>query len=170
MTVEIGKIVLYGANGVCCVDDMRTEKLGNEVRTYYILKPIRNGSSTIFVPKDNPILVGQMQELLTADGIRAILRACAEEKETARITDARARAEYYKSVLSSGDRALILQALRMLYIHRAEIGMKGKQLCASDETFFSRAEDIVVDELATVLSLSREEARAYLWRALGLEK
>ena len=170
MTVEIGKIVLYGANGVCRVDDVRTEKLGTEVCTYYILKPIRNGSSTIFVPKDNIALVGQMKDLLTPDGIRSLLRSCAEEKETSRITDARARAEYYKSVLASGERALLLQALRMLHIHRSELGAKGKQLCASDETFFSRAEDIFVDELSTVLFLSREEAKAYLYRELGLEK
>ncbi len=170
MTVQEGDIVLYGANGVCRIDDVRTEKLGTEVRTYYILKPIRNGSSTIFVPKDNLALVGQMQDLLSADGIDILLRECAQAEETARITDARARAEHYKNVLSSGERSLILHSLRMLYIHRLELGAKGKQLCASDETFFSRAEDVFVDEISTVLSLSREEARAYLYRGLGLEK
>ena len=170
MTVQRGKIVLYGANGVCLVDDVRTEKLGKEVRTYYILKPIRNESSTIFVPKDNLALVEQMKELLTSDGISELLRTCAQKEETERITDARARAEHYKNVLASGERASLLQALRMLYIHRSELGAKGKQLCASDESFFSRAEDIFVDELSTVLSLSRDEARVYLYRGLGLEK
>ena len=170
MAVQIGDIILYGANGVCRIDDMRTEKLGLEVRTYYILKPIRNGSSTIFVPADNPSLVKQMQPILSSGEIHELLVQVASEKEEEWVSDARARSEHYKGILSGGERALILSALRTLYIRRCELGARGKQLCSSDETFFSRAEDIFADEFSTVLSLSREEARAYLYRGLGLEK
>lgn len=170
MAVQIGEIVVYGANGVCHVDDVRTEKMGTEMRTYYILKPIRNGSSTIFVPKDNRTLVEQMKCLLTPDGLHALLRQTAEQAEEEWIADARVRGEHYKSVLVSGDRFRILSALRALYIRRIELGAKGKQLCASDENFFYRSEEIFVDEISVVFALSRDGARAFLYRGLGLEK
>ena len=167
--MQIGELVLYGANGVCRVDDSRTEKLGTEVRTYYILKPIRNEHSTIFVPMDNPQLVAQMKPLLRERELTDLLRECAESEEETWISDARARIEYYKGVLASGERALLLCAIRTLYIHRAELGVRGKQLCVSDESFLARGEEIFVDELSVVFSLSREDARALLYRGLKLE-
>ena len=168
--MQIGEVLLYGTNGVCRLDDVRTEKLGMNVRTYYILTPIRNSNSTIFVPEDNLKLVGQMRSLLTAEELSSLFSECADREEEAWISDARARSEYYKSILASGERAPLLSALRTLYVHRAELGAKGKQLCVSDESFFTRVEEIFVDELSTVLSLSREDGRVWLYRSLRLEK
>ena len=34
---SIGDIFIYGSNGVCRITDIKEEKFGSEIKTYYIL-------------------------------------------------------------------------------------------------------------------------------------
>ena len=166
---KIGTLVVYGANGVCRIDDIRTEKLGGTERSYYVLKPTRGtGSSTIFVPTDNDALVSQMKPLLSREEAIALFHEVAMTPDEPWIADARARGEHYKSVLATGKRRDILAFMRTLRIRRGELETRGKRLCVSDETLLSRAEDIFLDEISLAFELSREEAAEMLWRELKM--
>ena len=46
----VGQTVLYGSNGVCMVDDVTEKRIGKTKMQYYVLKPLCNNTSTLFVP------------------------------------------------------------------------------------------------------------------------
>ena len=59
-----GEYVRYSCNGVCLVDDIRMDTLGKEApKEFYILKPVSNPASTIFVPTASQALVDRMARL-----------------------------------------------------------------------------------------------------------
>ena len=70
----VGQTVLYGSNGVCMVDDVTEKRIGKTKIQYYVLKPLCNNTSTLFVPTANQQLVSKMRRILTEDEAEAILR------------------------------------------------------------------------------------------------
>ena len=46
-------IVLYGNQGVCKVFDIVEKEMANEVNEYYVLKPVNDVHSTVYVPTQN---------------------------------------------------------------------------------------------------------------------
>ena len=61
----VGQTVLYGSNGVCMVDDVTEKRIGKTKMQYYVLKPLCNNTSTLFVPTANQQLVSKMRRILT---------------------------------------------------------------------------------------------------------
>ena len=60
-----GEYVRYACNGVCLVDDIRLDVPAGKgtPKEFYILKPVSNPASTIFVPTGSPALVEKMARL-----------------------------------------------------------------------------------------------------------
>ena len=60
-----GEYVRYSCNGVCLVDDIRLDRLAPKEapKEFYILKPVSNPASTIFVPTASQTLVSRMARL-----------------------------------------------------------------------------------------------------------
>ena len=54
--LELKSTVFYGTTGVCVVERMETKKIGRESKDYYVLKPVAQCSSTVYVPTDNEVL------------------------------------------------------------------------------------------------------------------
>ncbi len=46
----IGDTVSYGIHGVCLVEDIKTMDFGAAGEMYYVLKPIYDNKSTVYVP------------------------------------------------------------------------------------------------------------------------
>ena len=70
---SVGQTVLYGANGVCRIEEITTRRVGSSEMEYYVLKPVRSDCSTVFVPTGNETLVSRMRFVKSADEVRAIL-------------------------------------------------------------------------------------------------
>lgn len=67
-----GEYVRYACNGVCLVDDIRLDVPAGKgtPKEFYILKPVSNPASTIFVPTGSPALVEKMGPVTQPGGIR----------------------------------------------------------------------------------------------------
>ena len=79
MRFGVGDTVLYGTQGVCRIE--RTEKQrvrGNDIE-YYVLCPVYNENSTVFVPMQNDALVSKMRSILSAEDIYEMIRSMPEE-------------------------------------------------------------------------------------------
>ena len=151
----VGQKVLYGANGVCTIDDVTEKSVGDHVLQYYVLKPVASAASTLFVPTANEQLVGKIRNVLTADEAKAIL---ADLPDCGAWTDDKTeRSEHFKSVISSGDCVELIRMIRLLKAHEAEQVANGKRLHISDERFLKEAEKMVGEELAIVLGVERGE-------------
>ena len=160
---SIGDNVLYGANGVMTVVDIREELVGNVAQRYYILRAYGTRSeSLIYVPVDNERLVLAMQPLLTCEQARDLIDGQTELPVIEWISDNRARAERFKAIVESGDRAAMLSMIRMVYASGLAREREGKKNFLTDENIKTKAEKILATELSLVLGISEQELPSFV--------
>ena len=156
---EIGSFVVYRAEGVCRISDIRVESfgaLGGE-ESYYILTPNNDEKSTVYVPMSNERLVGMMRPLLSAEEIGETvseLRASRVEW----VEESRARNARFREILSLGDRRDLIVLANTL-AERAVLASRGevKKLTGGDENTLRRACRMLYEEFSMTTSLTEEQ-------------
>ena len=140
---SIGEKVVYSAYGVMDIVDVREVTIGDDARKYYVL--CESGGalfSETLIPVDNEALVAGMRRLLSPDEIVAAIRKANGVSDLPWVEDNRARADYFKSVLSSGDRAAILVMIRSIVEAGVRRASEGKKNFLADENAMKKAEKI----------------------------
>lgn len=162
---NIGDNILYGTSGIMTVVDIREERLTDEEKTYYVLSEYGGKSTSLtYVPLDNEKLVSSMHSLLTREEIAEAISAAREMPDIPWNPDSRARAESYRTVMRSADRAAIFVMIRTVHntgLRRAAIGKKN---FLTDENVMRKAEAIIALEISIVLGITVSEAHAILDR------
>lgn len=162
---NIGDNILYGTSGIMTVVDIREERLTDEEKTYYVLSEYGGKSTSLtYVPLDNEKLVSSMHSLLTREEIAEAISAAREMPDIQWNPDSRARAESYRVVMRSADRAAIFVMIRTVHntgLRRAAIGKKN---FLTDENVMRKAEAIIALEISIVLGITVIEAHAMLDR------
>ena len=116
---QVNDTILYGAHGVCKITDEVVKMIGNERVEYFVLSPVYNESSTIYVPKNNQTLLSRMYPLLSKAEIHQILSAVSADKTS--WNDVAFGQEEYRALLSSGDREALLCGIKRVSDHRNEL-------------------------------------------------
>lgn len=165
MNYNINDIVLYGAEGICTVSEIKEQKIGSEVHKYYILKPIFNESSTVMVPIANKTLTSRMKFLPTAEDLNAALEEVKQDTDISSDTDA-VRKENFHLALDSSDITALLRITKQIYTERDKQEAKGKQLHVADERMLKESEKILFDCFAYVLKLEHHEAVSCIRKSL----
>ena len=165
MRLEIGSTLVYGSRGVCKVEDVKIERFGKEEREYYVLCPMNDPKSQIYVPVDSDRIEKQARRVITPDQIERILRALPEN--AAWIEDNRARADYFRSVLEGGDLSLMMQTVHTLYLKKSELTAIGKHLNVADENTFEKLEKLLHDEFALALGISCDEVMPFIKKRIS---
>ena len=151
----VGQTVLYGSNGVCMVDDVTEKRIGKTKMQYYVLKPLCNNTSTLFVPTANQQLVSKMRRILTEDEAEAILRnlpPCGDWND-----NKQERSEQFRAIITEGSCVELIRLIRLVRTHGHEQLAGGKRLHISDERFLKEAEKMICEEFSLVLHISRDE-------------
>lgn len=160
MAFKIGDNVVYGAVGVMTVVDMREESFLDEAKEYYLLSEYgRDGSSVTYVPTDNERLVSAMRPLLSRDEALSAIKSAKEADDIEWPSDNRKRSETFKTIVESGDRALIMIMIRTIHnagLRRAAIGKKN---FLTDDNAMKKAERLISSEFALSLGVSEAEVR-----------
>lgn len=159
--LEKNSYVMYGDNGVCLVADQRKEKFAGQWREYYILKPVNNEESTLYVPTDNEKLLSKMREVLTYDQIMDIIHSLPKD-DMEWIEDNKEREARYDEIFASGNRRDLLLLVKSLYKHKLQRKAEGKKLWTIDENAMKHAEKLVYEEFATVLNIEPEEVVPFI--------
>ena len=156
---KIGDNLLYGSSGVMTVVDIREEHIGDAPRSYYVLRSaLGRSESLVFVPTDNERLTSFMYPLLTEDEISLLLSQPIDTQTIKWNENSRARTEYFKRILESGDRRAILAMMRVIYesgIKRIEIGKKN---FLADENISQKAEKLLASEISVVMGTDESSA------------
>lgn len=63
-----GEVVLYSAHGVCRITDIVRKTMAGETAEYYVLQPIYEEGSTLFLPTGNEKLTAKMRRIPPAGG------------------------------------------------------------------------------------------------------
>ncbi|MDR1805564.1 MAG: CarD family transcriptional regulator [Clostridium sp.] len=165
--LTIGEEFIYGSAGVCKVAGIKDMTVGAETNSYYILKPVYEAASTIYVRVDSSELAGKVRRILSQEEILELIRQMPDEN-TIWETDDNKRREQYKGILSGSDRSALIRMIKTLFLRGEELKNvgKGKKLHASDERFLKDAEKILYEEFAYVLNITREEVLPFIRKQL----
>ncbi len=163
---QVNDVIIYGAQGVCKIADMEQKTIGGVKKSYFVLKPVNDKGSTIFVPVDNEHVLKKMRQLLTKDKIHKLIDSMPEENAVW-VENENERKALYKNIIAKGDHLELVKMIKAIYAHKKEREAEGKRLHMSDERFFKDAEQILYNEFQYVLDLSgKDDLMAYIFERI----
>lgn len=158
---EINSYVMYGDNGVCKITEKKRMKFGGQYKNYYVLKPVHNSSSTLYVPTDNEELLSKMRDVLTKEEVVELIKSV-KDGEISWVEDNKERSALYDSIFETGDRMELMLLIKSLYRHKQERQEQGKKLWTIDENAMKHAEKLVYDEFATALDMDVDQVVPFI--------
>lgn len=162
-----GQYVVYGKMGVCRVVDRQLLSFGGAEKTeYYILAPLRDERSSVYVPCDNEVLMARLRPLLTRGEIDAIL-SCVPDEDVVWLEDRGERTAHFRAILGEGDRRQIVRLVRCLYAKKQERLQAGKNLSAADEAMLQDCVRLVEEEFVLALGITPEQVSDYIRERVG---
>ena len=162
---NINDYVVYKRYGICQVEDIRYEKLIDDEKLCYVLNPLYENKSKVFLMVDSPAAKDSMHPVLTKEEIDKTIEETEKLDETW-VTDAKKRQQQFEQILSGGDRVEILWIVKILGMHKAKTEKEGKKFYASDERIFSRATKMITEEFAFVLDIKPSEVVPYILKKI----
>lgn len=161
--LKIGDRVVYSANGVMEIVDIREESVGDVSRSYYVLSPVLSRSDSLtFVPTDNEMLVSAMRPLLTKSDALDLVRHLNDLPEVEWLASNRARAEHFKKIMESGDRLQMFAMIAAIDESGKRREAEGRKNFLTDETARQKAEKLLYSELSLVFGLPIEEIPEFI--------
>ena len=166
LMLEKGHVFVYGASGVCRVDDICVRDYGSGKKEYYVLQPVYDLRSSLSVPVDSPAFASRARELLSEAEVLEIIDTL-PDSEAEWIRDDKERIETFRNLLEGGVRKDIAVLIRSLYLHKKELAERGKKLRSTDEAIMQRAEKLLYGEFAWVLGMDRKEVINVIKNRIG---
>ena len=159
--------IQYGGSGVCVIQEIAVMRFGRTRERYYVLRPLHQNASLIYVPVDNPQLVAKMRPVLTREQVEELI-ASMPSVETAWIEDAQERKTCFDAMLRSSDCRDLIVIIKTLNEQKKRRQAQGKALHVSDDNLLREAQRLLFDEFAGVLGMKPAEVNEYIRQKLGL--
>lgn len=152
---EVGEYVVCGNKGVCKVEDITTLDIAgvDKGRKYYILKPIYQTGSTVYVPVDS-----------ARESMRQVMRCQDAQKLIDTIPDVppliipndKLTEQTYKECLRSGNCEDWVRVIKTIWGRKQARLQAGRKITSVDAKYIHMAEESLYGELAVALNLSRD--------------
>lgn len=155
---SIGDYVVKVNDGVCHVEEithLQMSGVAND-RLYYLLVPIYNKGSKIFVPVEGK--AEELRYVITPETVNQIMEKI-PVMDTEWIANNKFRELKYKEVLQAGDLETMVGYIKVMYQKRREREEAGKRNTAVDERYLRMMEDSVYTEFAFSLGCERAEVK-----------
>ena len=162
---QIGDQVVYGVHGVCRVVDQEERVIDRKRVTYLALVPVGQAGSRYLVPTHNALAMSKLRNMLSKEELAQLMDS-EEVRADVWIRDENQRKQTYRELISSGDRARLMQMVRSLYRHKAAQSAVGRKVHLCDDNFLRDAEKILTGEVSVVMGLDFEQARQYIRKKL----
>ena len=166
LTRSIGEYVVYKKRGVFVIESTKEERIGKEVKVYYVLRSVYDEKSTVYVPADSEVLVSQMENVLTKDEIDRIIEK-SKEVTIEWKTPAGVRSPYLEEIVKSFDLSDIIAMYILLRKKRAEALSTKTKVFAHDERMLSQAQKIIFEAFSHPLGLKKNEVISYVFEKAG---
>ena len=160
-SIAIGTYVLYGKTGVCLVQEQKDIRIGKQSSSYYVLLPVGDGRSSVYVPCDNEELVARMRPLLSREEIDVLLSDADTEKQPW-LEDRTARSNLYRVVMAEGDRRQLIRVIFCLFRKKHERLEQGKRLSMMDDAALQECMRLIDEEFSMVLDIPRTAVVDYI--------
>lgn len=144
---SIGTKISYQATGVCEIVDIINQKFAHtETRTYYVLKPIYdNSSTTIYCPVDTA--ENKLRPIPEADEIKELIKK-ASTCDDLWIENDNERKKAFSDIIKSGNPQLIYSLIFLLYKKKSQKESEGKKMHLADEKILYEAQKTTSQEIA----------------------
>lgn len=166
---KVGDTVLYGNQGVCRIVGTEEKELGGTNIEYFVLKPVYDENSTLYVPLSNSNLLSKMKSVLSAKEIYEMIKEMPDE-DTIWIDDENERKQKYQQIINEGNRHKLVQLIKTLHIHEVSQQEKGRKLHICDEIILKQAEKLLYDEFALVLNIKPNEVLPFIIQQIEVEE
>lgn len=158
---QAGDWVVYGIHGVCRVIGTEKQLIDRKRTRYLVLEPMAQSESRFYLPADNPTAMAKLKAVLSHNELAALIDSD-EVRKDVWIQEENRRKQYYRELISSGDRVALMQMISTLYRYKADQLAAGRKFHQADDNFLRDAERLLASEIALVMELSPEDARNYL--------
>lgn len=163
---QIGECVLYGAHGVCRVAAVEERSVDRKIVQYYVLEPMEQGGSKYLIPTHNQAAVSKLRPVISREDLVKLLRS-EEVRRDDWIADENRRKQYYRELLSGGDRAALLRMIGTLHRHKQAQTVAGRKFHLCDDNFLREAQKLLNSEFSMVLGIERSAVGDYVIQALS---
>jgi len=150
-------ILVYGNNGICTLTDIKSEEMFGNTSLYYILTPVYDKLSTIYIPIDNNKPVSSLRHVLAKDELDKILYE-AKDKEVLWVSAAKERSEHFKKIVSKGLSVDLLCVMKSIIMQKRSFRNTSRKLTYSDTRTLEKCEKIVGEEYAFVFGVDVKDA------------
>ncbi|MBQ2423130.1 MAG: hypothetical protein II286_04175, partial [Clostridia bacterium] len=129
----------------------------NETRKHNGSKEENGCGKLVDINEHNNTLLEKMRPIVSATELKKIL-ANAKDRHDEWIQNDFQRTEYFRETLKSGNRADIIEIIRMLSRRQKELLLRGKHLHVADERTRRDAQTPICSEIAFVKKITPDQA------------
>ena len=163
---NIGDLVVYGSDGVCEIADISIRKFGSEDREYYILVPVIDKKSVVYVPVKNEKLKAKMHRVLSSNEIYDLISSIPKQKGIWIDNDI-LRREKYNEIIKNGKHLELISLIKAVKSKQESLKNTGKKLHQSDAKFLAEAQKMLHGEFSVVLNIEIEEVDPFIKEQLS---
>ncbi|MBQ7800080.1 MAG: hypothetical protein IJ370_06265 [Oscillospiraceae bacterium] len=156
-----GDVVVYSASGVCEIEEISKKSFGSFSAEYYVLKPLMQRASTVFVPVENAALTKKIHPILTQSEFEAVFDSLKTRAPQRPETESE-RQDRFIEIIESGDRAGLMLMVYDLNNYSHEQQQNGRRLHIGDERLLRTAESMLFEEVAYVFDFPLNEADEFI--------
>lgn len=164
---KINELLVYGNEGVCRVDDIRTlDMMGvDKDRLYYVLIPLY-GNGKIYTPVDTNIY---MRPVITYERVQKLIEQIPNMKvaKVSQNNNFRELNDYYKSLIDTHNCEDLLELIRTIYVKKCYAESNKKKLGRIDKEYMKMAEDLLYGEFSAALEIPKEDVENYIIQKLN---
>lgn len=166
---EKDQLIMCGGHGVCRVANV----IGNpfdkfdKVRMFYVLEPVFEKASTVYMPVDNEKVV--MRRIMNRDEAEELIDNITEI-ETVWIKEEKGREQMYKDAIRTYDCQSLVRIIKTLYLRKQSRINEGKKVLSSDEQYLRKAETLLYSEMSLALDIPKDEVQEYISDAVKKKK
>ncbi len=164
---NVNERIHYGGSGVCVIQEIAVMRFGRTRERYYVLRPLHQNASMIYVPVDNPDLVGKMRPVLTREEVEELITSM-PAVEPLWIEDPQQRKASFDAMLRSNNCRDLIVIIKTLSEQKKRRQQQGKSLHVSDDTCLREAQRLLFDEFAGALGLKPTQVNEYILQKLEL--
>ena len=156
-----GEYVVCGSKGVCMVEDVTKLDVPGMVgkREYYVLKPVYNHGTTVYIPVD----AGKesMRGVLSATEAKRLIRKM-EEIAPICIDNDKMLEQEYRGCMRTNLCEEWVRILKTTHQRRVKRQEMGRKVTAVDAKYSRIAEDSLFGELAVALGIPKDRVSDYI--------
>ena len=156
---NIGDAVRYGANGICVVSDRLRRKFSGTNEDYFVLSPVGERGSKIYVPADNGTLISRIGPVPERGNIADALDH-PERVSEVWINDESERNGKFREMLNSGTCETAIYILFGMLSNRDKRIKAGKSPRSADDILINDIKKTVFGDIAYIFGITYNEAES----------